>query len=171
MVSTRPVISKFSSPCTNPLLTVPREPITIGVSVTFMFRSFFNSLARSRYLSFFSLSFNFTLWSAGTAKSTILQVLLYCWLLKGMIVWSRLGDPFVSQKLRGICASHFPGQLLGCANIICLYGQISISCTIPSGLLLLFLLLLLLVFHSSVSWWTFIRPLVTARSPELFLVF
>ena len=38
---------------------------------------FFNSLARSRYLSFFSLSFNFTLWSAGTDKSTIMQVLFF----------------------------------------------------------------------------------------------
>ena len=36
---------------------------------------FFNSLARSRYLSFFSHSFSFILWSAGTAKSTILQIL------------------------------------------------------------------------------------------------
>ena len=42
-----------------------------------MFHSFFNSLARSRYLSFFSLSFSFILWSTGTAKPTILQVLFY----------------------------------------------------------------------------------------------
>ena len=43
---------------------------------------FFNSLARSRYLSLFLHSFNFTLWFAGTAKSTILQVLsFFCWLL------------------------------------------------------------------------------------------
>ena len=40
-----------------------------------MFHSFFNSLARSRFLYFFSLSFRFILWSAGTAKSTILQIL------------------------------------------------------------------------------------------------
>ena len=32
---------------------------------------------RWRYLFFFSLSFNFNLWSAGTAKSTILQVLFF----------------------------------------------------------------------------------------------
>ena len=74
MVSPRLLISKSSSPCINPLLTVPRQPITIGINVTFMFHSFFNSLARSRYLSFFSLSFSFTLWSAGTSKSTIFQV-------------------------------------------------------------------------------------------------
>ena len=59
MVSTRPLISKSSSPCINPLMTVPRTPITIGIIVTFMSHSFFNSLARSRYLSFFSLFFQF----------------------------------------------------------------------------------------------------------------
>ena len=37
----RPVISKSCSPCTNPLVTVPRAPITIGKIVTFMFHSFF----------------------------------------------------------------------------------------------------------------------------------
>ena len=76
-VSTLPVTSKSSCPCTNPLVTVQIAPITIGIIVTFMFHSFFNSLARSRYLSLFSHSFNFTLWPAGTAKFTILQVLYF----------------------------------------------------------------------------------------------
>ena len=40
MVSTRPVISKFTSPFQNPLVTVPKAPITIGIIVTFMFHSF-----------------------------------------------------------------------------------------------------------------------------------
>ena len=74
MVSTRLLISKSSSPFTYPLMTIPRAPVTIGITVTFMFRSFFNSLARSRYLSFFSLSINFTLWSVATAKFPIMQV-------------------------------------------------------------------------------------------------
>ena len=75
MVSTHPLVFKSSSLFNNLLVTVPKVPITIGIIVTFMFHSFFKSLARSRYLSFFSHSFNFILWSAGTAKSTILQVL------------------------------------------------------------------------------------------------
>ena len=77
MVSTRLPTSKSSSPFSDPLVTVPKAPIKIGIIVTFMFHSFFNSLARSRYLSFFSHSFSFILWSAGTAKSTILQVLFF----------------------------------------------------------------------------------------------
>ena len=74
MVSTRPPTSKSSSPLSNPLVTVPNAPITIGIIVTRMFHSFFSSLARSRSFSFFSHSFSFILWCAGTAKLTILQV-------------------------------------------------------------------------------------------------
>ena len=73
IVSTRPFISKSSSP----LVTVPRAPITMGITVTFMFHSFFISLVRTRYLSLFSFSFNFTLGSAGIAKSTILFLVDY----------------------------------------------------------------------------------------------
>ena len=72
IVSTRPPTSKSSSPFSNPLVTAPNAPITIGIIITNMFHSLFNSLARLRYLSFFSHSFSFILWSAGTAKSTIL---------------------------------------------------------------------------------------------------
>ena len=76
-VTIRPPTSKSSRPFNNPLVIVPKAPITISTIVTFMFHSFFNSLARLRYLSFFSHSFRFILWSAGTAKSTILQILFF----------------------------------------------------------------------------------------------
>ena len=36
---------------------MPKVPITIGIIITLMFHSFFNSLARFRNLSFFSISF------------------------------------------------------------------------------------------------------------------
>ena len=70
MVSTRPPISKSSRPFNDLLVNVPKATIT---TVTFMFHSFFNSRARSRY--FFSHSFSFILWSAGSVKSTIFQIL------------------------------------------------------------------------------------------------
>ena len=75
MVSTLPPTSKSPSHFRIPLVTVPKAPITISIIVTCMFHSFFNSLARSRYLSIFSHSFCFILWSAERAKSTILQFL------------------------------------------------------------------------------------------------
>ena len=61
LVSTRLLTSKSSRHFNNPLLTVPKVLIIIGIIVTFMFHSFFNSLARSRYLSLFSHFLSFTL--------------------------------------------------------------------------------------------------------------
>ena len=75
MVSTRPPTSKSSSPLNNPLVAVPKAPITIGIIVTIVFHSFFKSLARSMYLSFFSHSFSFILWSARTLLLLLLLLL------------------------------------------------------------------------------------------------
>ena len=108
IVSTRPPTSKSSSLFNNPLVTVSKAPITIGIIVTFMFHSFFSSLARSRYLSFFSHSFSFILWSAGTAKSTILQILFFCcWLLLGLVFWPIFSDPSICQSPIGVYVSYF----------------------------------------------------------------
>ena len=57
MVSTRSPTSKSSRSFNNPVVTVPKAPIAIGIIVTFMFHNFFNSLARSRDLSLISHSF------------------------------------------------------------------------------------------------------------------
>ena len=117
---------------------MPSSPIIIHITVIFIFPSFvlfcfvlffcscccyccFNSLARSSYLSFFSLSFSFTLWSAGTAKSPIRQVLFFCFFLFFFVVWPRLDNPFVPQNLHEFCASHFLGQILGWAYTSCSY--------------------------------------------------
>ena len=77
VVSTRPTTSKSSSPFSNPSIILPNAPITISIIVTCMLHSFFNSLARSRYLFFFSHSSSFILCSAGTTKSTIFKELLF----------------------------------------------------------------------------------------------
>ena len=103
MVSTRPQTAMSSSPFSNPLITVPNTPITIGIIVTCMFHSFFNSLARSRYLSFLSHSFSFILWSGRTAKSAISKFsFFFCWLLWGLVFWPGLGDPFVCLNPIGV---------------------------------------------------------------------
>ena len=169
MVSTPPLISKSSSLCTNFLVTVSSAPITIGITITCMFHSFFSSLARSRYLSLFSLSFCFTMWSAGTAKSTIRQALcfffffffFFYWLSLDLVVWPRLDYPFVFQNTREFYAFHFPGRILGCAYTICSYYYYYYYSLIRD-------------FHISVSRWFFTGVWVTAsllKSPELFLIF
>ena len=77
MVSICSLIPKSFSPFANYLRLVPSEAITIGITFTLMFHSFFSYLARFRYLSLFSFPFNFTLWSAGMAMATIRQVLFF----------------------------------------------------------------------------------------------
>ena len=104
MVFTHPLISKSSSSYINPLVTVPRAPITIGITVTFMFHSFFNSLVRSRYLSFFLFAFNFTLWSGRKSKSTILQVLVF------LLIIIRSGR--LAEIRRSVCITHSTGQIV-----------------------------------------------------------
>ena len=67
-VFTRPPTSKSFRPFNNPLVIVPKAPTTIGTIVTFMFHSFFNSLARSRYLSYFLLLFSSIKGSQGNTR-------------------------------------------------------------------------------------------------------
>ena len=128
MVSTCPLISKSSSSFTKPLRINPNAPITIGITVTFMFHSWFSTLATSRFLSVFSLSFFFffffTLWSTRTAKSTNRKVFFFCWLSLGLVVWTRLDDLFRSQNPREVSASHSQGQILDCTYSTCSYSQI-----------------------------------------------
>ena len=67
MVSTRPLISKSSSPFTNSSEIVLRAPITVGITITFTFNSFFfSSQVKSMYLSLFTLSFNLSLFREAT---------------------------------------------------------------------------------------------------------
>ena len=90
IVSTRTPTSESSRAFNNPQVIVPKAPFTIGTIVTFMFHSFFNSTARPRYLSFFSHSFRFILWSARIAKSTIVSVsslFLLIIIRSGLLAW------------------------------------------------------------------------------------
>ena len=97
IVSTRPPTSKSSSPFSHPLVTVTKALIKIGIIVTCMFHSFFNSLARSRFLSIFSHSFSFIQWSAWIAKSTILQVIFF------LLIIIRSG--LLAEIRRSVCMS------------------------------------------------------------------
>ena len=80
MVSTRLPTSKSSRPFNNPLVTVPKAPITIGIIVTFMFHSFFQFSSKVEVLISLFTFFQFYSVSARTAKSTILQI-FFCLLI------------------------------------------------------------------------------------------
>ena len=103
-----PLISKSSIPFTNPWGIVPRAPTTIGITVTFMFHSlfFFSSLANSTYLSPSSLSFIFTLWFAGTTKSTIRLVFLFIVIIITIIIIYSLRVFHVSFSWLSFLASY-----------------------------------------------------------------
>ena len=75
---------------------------------------FCNSQARSGYLSFFFLSFNFTLCSAGAEKSIILQVFFFTFFFFfffNIIWWVRLveimGSVSLSKSQRSLWVSFF----------------------------------------------------------------
>ena len=123
MVSIHPPISYSSGLLTKPWEIVPSARVIIGITATFMFHS---SLASSKYLSLFSFTLIFPLYSTGTAGSTIQEVHFFsCKLSLNLVFWSGLGDVLVSQNPIEFCASHSSGIILGFA--------FTMYCTIPSG--------------------------------------
>ena len=133
IVSTRPPTSNSSSPFSNPLVTVPNAPITIGVFVTCMFHRFFQFPSKVEVLI---LLFTFFQFYSGVSRDSkvdyFASCLFFCWLLLGLFFWPRLCDPRVCRSPIGVYVCYFLGQMLGCAYTICLYDQIQISCTFPN---------------------------------------
>ena len=99
IVSTHLLISKSSSPCTNLLVTVPRAPSRIGITVTFMFHSFFKKFPSKVEVLILLFTF-FQFYSVVNRDSRVYNLAssLFCCLSLGLVVWLRLGDPFVSQN-------------------------------------------------------------------------
>ena len=125
IVSTCPPTSKSSSPFSNPLVIVPKAPITIGMIVTRMFHSFFQFPSKVEVLILLFTFFQFYSVVSRDSKVDYFASSLFCyWLLLSLVFGPRLGDPFVCQSPIGVYVCHFLGQVLGCAYTICLYGQI-----------------------------------------------
>ena len=136
MVSTSPLISKSSSLITNPLVTVPRTSVTVGITVIFMPYSFFSYMARPKYLPFFSLFFRvYSMVSqdhkVNNSASLFVVVFLLTISRSGRLAEIRwpvclsksLCSLYVSfsRSYSGLCKYHFS------------HCQISVSCTISSG--------------------------------------
>ena len=131
MVSARPLISNSSSPLTNPLRIIPSTSVNVGTTDTFMFHSFFSSLARSEYLSLFSFFFDFPSVDGQDSKVHCSAGSLFCLLSLGLVCYPGLDDLFVFQNLREFCASHSPRRILFCAYIIWHYGLFKFLAQFP----------------------------------------
>ena len=84
--------------------------------------------------------------------------LFCCWLLQSLVVWPRLGDPFVSQHPIGVCVSHSPGQMLDCAYTICLYSNFLHNyqwITLPTQSCLVLYSFCANLLHSFIMWLMF----------------
>ena len=120
MVSTRPPISKSSSPYRNPLFTVPNASITTGIIVTCMFLSFFQFPSKVEILILIFTFFQF--YSVVSRYSKVdyftssllffLLIIIESGLLAG-IGWSfcmlkphRSSCVFFSRTGAGLCIYH-----------------------------------------------------------------
>ena len=123
MVLILPLI--FSSLCLFPipLWSISKAPTRINIGVTFMFHSFSNPLARSTYLSIFSL-FLYSLWSIGTAKSSRWKVLslLLINTRPGLLTGIQLSI-CISESPREFFALQFLGWIPICAYTICKHAN------------------------------------------------
>ena len=92
IISTHSLISKSSSPFNNPLVTVSKSPITIGIIVTFIFHSFFNSRLRIEGQGTFFTQFQFYSVVNRDRKvnnsSSSFFIILMCVLLAEILSWS-----------------------------------------------------------------------------------
>ena len=105
IVSTRPPTSKSSRPFNNPLVIVPNAPITIGTIVTFMFNSFFNSLARSTYLSFFHFPSDLFCDPPGLQSRQFCEFSFLCWLFWGLVLAGIRWSVCMLKSHRSLCES------------------------------------------------------------------
>ena len=101
MVFTRLLISKSSSLFNNPLVTVPRAPITIDINVTFMFDNFylFQSFSHQRELMVFHRSFSDSKsWHISRTLLSILAALNYAVVLmvSTHTLISKPSNPFIN---------------------------------------------------------------------------
>ena len=130
IVSTRLFISKSSSPFINPLVTVARALIIIGINFTC------STVFSVSYLDRGIYSFHFLLILLCDQPGQISpQFCTFSFFVDYYKDWSSGRDLVIrlDVKIPEEFVCHSPGLMLGCAYTICLYGQILISYTIPCG--------------------------------------
>ena len=118
MVSTRPPTFKSSSTFSNPLVTVPKAPITISITVICMLHIFFPSKVEVLILLFNFFQF-YSVVSRDSKVENFASSLLYLLIIirSGFLAEIRW-SVCMSMSHRSLCV-FFLGQVLGCAYTIC----------------------------------------------------
>ena len=94
MGSTRPPTSKTSSPCNNPLHTVPKAPITIGIIVSCMLYSFFFQFPCKVEVTILHFTF-FQFYSVVSRDSKVDNFTIYLFVFDYYQVWSSGRDSVI----------------------------------------------------------------------------
>ena len=134
----------------NPSVIVPSAPLIIGITVTFMFYSFFSSLARSRHLTFCFLLILFCTVQFGWFSFFLLSL--------DLVIWLRLGDPFSSLNHTKNCLFYFLEKILGYAYTIFFiwsnwnFLHNSQGITLPTQSYLVLYSLSITLLHSLIMW-------------------
>ena len=110
MVSPRLSTSKSSSPFSNPLVTVPKAPITIGIIVTFMFQSLFFFQFPSKVEVLILLFTFFQFYSVVRQDSKVDNFVSFSFFMifirSGLLAEIRL-SACLSKFYRNLCVSFF----------------------------------------------------------------
>ena len=104
VVSTRPPTSKSSRPFNNPLVTVPKAPITVGKIVIFMFHSFLQFSCKVEVLILLFTFFQF--YSVVSWDSKVENFANYLLFVDYNLVWSSGWDQVIHvyvKVLRSLC--------------------------------------------------------------------
>ena len=124
MVSAGSLISNSSSFLTKTQGIVPSAPITIGVTVTFIFHGFFFLVLRQNLsICLFFRFLWFSISGRAGRQSPLFDWFSFSYLLSlGLVFQPGLGDLFVSQNPREFCGSHSLGEIPVCTYTIWQYG-------------------------------------------------
>ena len=108
MVSTRPLISKSSSLLKNPLVTVSKTPITIGIIVIFRFHSFFQFPSKVKVLTLLFTFFQFysvVSWDSKVSSFATSLFLLLIFISSGLLAEIRWSVSYV--KVLFFCCCYY----------------------------------------------------------------
>ena len=154
IVSTRPPTSKSSRPFNNPLVIVPKSTYHNWYNRHFHVPLLFQFSSKVEVLILF---FTFLLWSAGTAKSTILQILFFLIIIRSGLLAGIRWSVCMLKSHRSLCVSFsMTGAGLGKYHLLVWsnlnFLHISQWITLPTHLCLVLHSFYANLLHSLIMW-------------------